>query len=633
MIYIMKNGGHDTYNIKQFTLDTPDDLPNLPTSGIAVGSAALVISTSDVYMLNSKGEWELIASDAEGILPSYSAEDAGKILEVGDDGILTWAANEALPSVTSEDEGKVLKVDDQGEWVAATDSNTQYTAGANISIDENNEISATDTKYTAGSNIQISNENVISATDTTYSAGSGITISGQNEISADSQLPAVTSADEGKVLAVNDQGAWTAQEQETIITKSLSGDLVSFADGADAPLVDCQVHIEAVQSGSGDPSPTNVRPISGFNAVNVGDISDTEKVQYFKGLLDGTYAFIDMGNLTYEYSSTYGIFTSKTAPYFDNGGIAKYQGGGISTLYTRQNVPLTNLPDMSFYVANSTTIPILRLTNSNYTDATELKSAMSGTYLIIELATPTTPTITAAEFATLVSAFGLQGWLVQITMPTEAGTVYGGTLDVLNGMLTVTHVCNRITTISTITEAGEGKGAQVYLSPQANSHLISVNDLKCNCLKPSNYSDTYDNHIHFANTSICALRFADVIGTTKAEWEEYLDENPLYICYKIETPVTYQLTPTEIRSLLGINNIWADCGDITELKYTRDLNLCINDIISRIEALEGGSNSRSLSVSPTLTKSLTSELDTTKGKAEDTKETEEETKEEAQNER
>lgn len=129
MIYIMKNGGHDTYNIKQFTLDTPDDLPNLPTSGIAVGSAALVISTSDVYMLNSKGVWDLIASDAEGILPSYSVEDAGKILEVGDDGILTWAANEALPSVTSEDEGKVLTVDASGNWVASIipdGTNTEY---------------------------------------------------------------------------------------------------------------------------------------------------------------------------------------------------------------------------------------------------------------------------------------------------------------------------------------------------------------------------------------------------------------------------------------------------------------------------------------------------------------------------
>lgn len=58
------------------------------------------------------------------------------------------------------------------------------TAGANITIDANNEISATDTTYTAGTNVQISNQNVISATDTTYSAGTNITIDANNQISA-----------------------------------------------------------------------------------------------------------------------------------------------------------------------------------------------------------------------------------------------------------------------------------------------------------------------------------------------------------------------------------------------------------------------------------------------------------------
>ena len=34
------------------------------------------------------------------------------------------------------------------------------------------------------------------------------------------------------------------------------------------------------------------------------------------------------------------------------------------------------------------------------------------------------------------------------------------------------------------------------------------------------------------------------------------------VVYPLTTPVTYQLTPTEIRSLLGINNVWADCGPV-----------------------------------------------------------------------
>lgn len=50
-----------------------------------------------------------------------------------------------------------------------------YSAGTNITIDENGVISATPTEYEAGDNITIE-DGVISATDTTYTAGDNITI-------------------------------------------------------------------------------------------------------------------------------------------------------------------------------------------------------------------------------------------------------------------------------------------------------------------------------------------------------------------------------------------------------------------------------------------------------------------------
>lgn len=415
-------------------------------------------------------------------------------------------------------------------------------------------------------------------------------------------------------------------KSDITVEGSASGDIATFGDGSDNPLKELTISIVATQSGSGDPSPTNIRPISGFSAVDIGDISDTEKVTYFKGLLDGTYAFIDMGNLTYEYSSSNGIFMCKIAPYFGSGGTAKYQGYGISTLYTRQNVPLTNPPDMSFYVSNSSAHPILRLTNSNYIDADAFKSAMSGTYLIIELATPTTPTITPTTFNTLVSAFGLQGWLVQINWQSTAGTVYGGTLNVKTGELTVT---NRKILGGAATWQIQESSLRVYytssfntIKKEGNSNIICDSYATSNATTVTNMNNltikgrASDGNIYIRNTNYTSLEdFTSAVANVE-------------IMFKLKTSVTYQLTPTEIRSLLGINNIWADCGSITELKYTRDLNLCINDIISRLEALEGGSNTRSLSVSSVLTKSLTSDSDTAESKIEE--ETEEETKEEAQ---
>ena len=47
------------------------------------------------------------------------------------------------------------------------------------------------------------------------------------------------------------------------------GAVASFADGTDLPLKSLIVDIDPVQSGTGDPSPSNIRPISGWDAVGV----------------------------------------------------------------------------------------------------------------------------------------------------------------------------------------------------------------------------------------------------------------------------------------------------------------------------------------------------------------------------
>jgi len=43
------------------------------------------------------------------------------------------------------------------------------------------------------------------------------------------------------------------------------------------------------------------------------------------------------------------------------------------------------------------------------------------------------------------------------------------------------------------------------------------------------------------------------------------------VVYKLANSVTYQLTPTQIRTLVGTNNIWADTGNIIEGKYYKSL--------------------------------------------------------------
>jgi hypothetical protein len=94
-------------------------------------------------------------------------------------------------------------------------------------------------------------------------------------------------------------------------------------------------------------------------------------------------------------------------------------------------------------------------------------------------------------------------------------TVYGGTLDVTSGELTVTDA---------------------YISSYNGETL------------PSTWISDRDVYAE---------------GTTPTTGAE--------VVYKLANSVTYQLTPTQIRTLVGTNNIWADTGNIIEGKYFKSL--------------------------------------------------------------
>lgn len=56
---LISSNGEVQYDVKEYVCDSPEDVKAIPTN-CAMGSKILVISTGEVYVLNSEKRWVLI---------------------------------------------------------------------------------------------------------------------------------------------------------------------------------------------------------------------------------------------------------------------------------------------------------------------------------------------------------------------------------------------------------------------------------------------------------------------------------------------------------------------------------------------------------------------------------------------
>ena len=191
-----------------------------------------------------------------------------------------------------------------------------------------------------------------------------------------------------------------------------------------------------------------------------------------------------------------------------------------------------------------------------------------------------------------------QGNQISVDWEDEAGTVYGGTLDVIKGILTVNKV----------SETFDGSADETWSFTNASRRYASIS-LQYNSVytsglaKPpfiSNIAVPIPQDVTYADITYSAISssrsqpkslryvFAGITDTlTLEEFKTWLSSNPLQVVYLLATPITYQLTPQEIRTLLGANNVWADTGDIAGCEYPADTKLYIDGkIADAIAALQ-----------------------------------------------
>lgn len=324
---------------------------------------------------------------------------------------------------------------------------------------------------------------------------------------------------------------------------SASGAFATFSDGTDLPLKSLNVDIEPVQSGSGDPSPTNVRPISGWNAVNVTRSgknlfsSDTLNVN---AVTDFTINPIPPG--TYVFST---VITSTDTDGTKSTIVFKNANGAslVSKAMTRG--------DRQYTTAFTVNSPITKITcyaGGGY------PSSQGDTAIFSECM------ITAGNTATPYEPYN------GVTVTIDLGqTVYGGTLNPLTGVLTVDRAIVDLGTLDW-RMSGSGNTAFHYANTSALGVATNISTtLNYIC---SNYSivavSSSGTATGMAFTSANQLRIRDATYASASDFKTAMDG--VTLCYEVANPTEIQLTPQQIRSLYGQNNIFADTGNVA-LEY------------------------------------------------------------------
>ena len=334
--------------------------------------------------------------------------------------------------------------------------------------------------------------------------------------------------------------------------RTLTGAIVSFIASKAKPINSLTVTLEPQQEGTGDPSPTNIRPITGWTGAKVtrtgknifelppySVLSECPKTgSYFN------YAIKVKPNTEYYVQTEYLNDYTSVGKYMyvlvcdnpsNSGAFASiaHNTSGIN------NRGITSPSDGYIYL------------NALVNDGTAENYAelIANSHVII------------AEGSTAPTYEPYNGTTLSATFP---DTVYGGEYEFVGGV-------------------GESELAKVVLDP-AKMRIYSTRGfytyelasvikrqkgsvVSCNMLKPATEIDVapvaiimnYEDGSIFASGS----NLQSVIGSTEADIQAYFTSNPIEVAIKLATPVGITATPQPISTLVGQNNIWSDSGDVT----------------------------------------------------------------------
>ena len=356
------------------------------------------------------------------------------------------------------------------------------------------------------------------------------------------------------------------------IEKTITGNPIHILDALAKPAQALSVKLEPVQDLHGYDSPWPAG--SGKNKFNGTFLQGYWA--YANGWWTNSNTWITTEKIPCKASTSYTVSSDAKLTRWQ--GFVWYDSNGnyISTdnLQSNENIGLTR--------TSPSTAAYLIFNIAGYPNSTDTIAPSDVTHFQLEEgSSPTTYApysnicpISGWTGATIhVSPTTSGGTTYSITFPSEAGTVYGGTLDVTTGVLTVDMAMVDLGAKNwyPLTAAGRTRFRTSITDIKRISSPNVRAPMLCSAYKTETANNTYTGKQGISlqqNEADVYVYDAQRESMTAADFKTAM--SGVQLAYKLATPQTIQLTPQQVELLLGENNIWSD-GEMT-LTYLADGN-------------------------------------------------------------
>ena len=351
--------------------------------------------------------------------------------------------------------------------------------------------------------------------------------------------------------------------------ETASGSIASFQTDLAAPIKDAKIYFNPIQIGSGDPSPSNIRELYGFDSISfkwgkeiismnpVNFQSSTTNGLTISYLGDSTYYFdgiatantnfaISIPSFTMNANQVYHLGLSIEAGIFNSGkkiGFGfKYDGKAyFSTILTFGTIP---------YLCG------------------ESSPSLNNTQEINEINFLIQSGLGNVKIKFYLSEYLFNG--ISPSWSSTQGTLYGGYVDLINGQLVQTHKKYKLSDF-TWTKSSRGK---IYISNTSNIDLLKTNRIISDSYKSvggitvlTSLTDLTIGNYVYQNNGILYGRPAirDDRFSTIASFIE--NTGNIEILTELFNPIIYTLTPQTLKTLKGVNNIWSNANGPISIQY------------------------------------------------------------------